>query len=196
VTSVPARLTSNAAAEPRRMSREECLEGAGKAVPDLVGPDLRVLLVGINPSNCSGAAGFHFATPLNRLWPVLHRAGFTDRQLRPDQTDVLRALGIGITNLVNRATVRADEVDRVELRSDADRVCLMVRSLRPGAVAILGLTALSDGIRAASDRGRSTAWESRGLAAVGSAEPKRPQHALHDGATRPPVRRIQPRPLP
>lgn len=114
---------------PWRISRWECLEGAGKAVPDLVAPDLRVLFVGINPSNCSGAAGFHFATPGNRFWPALHGAGFTDRRLRPDETDALRARGIGITNLVNHATARADEVDPIELRIGADDLRQTVRSL-------------------------------------------------------------------
>lgn len=124
-----------------RMSRRECLEGIGKPVPDLVAPGLHVLFVGINPSNCSGAAGFHFATPGNRFWPALHGAGFTDRQLRPDETDALRAQGIGITNLVNRATARADEVDTSELRVGAERVRRAVRSLRPRAVAVLGVGA-------------------------------------------------------
>lgn len=127
--------------EPWRMRRADCLDGAGKAVRDLVGPGLRVLLVGINPSNCSGAAGFHFATPRNRLWPVLHGAGFTERQLRPDETAVLRALGIGISNLVNRATRRADQVDPAELVKGAHHLRRTVRALRPGAVAVLGITA-------------------------------------------------------
>jgi TDG/mug DNA glycosylase family protein len=123
---------------PWRITRKECLEGAGKAVPDLLGPSLRVLFVGINPSNCSGAAGFHFATPGNRFWPTLNGAGFTERQLRPNETQLLLASGIGITNLVNRATAQASLVDPLELRSGADRLRRTVRTQRPRAVAILG----------------------------------------------------------
>jgi TDG/mug DNA glycosylase family protein len=120
------------------MTRRECLQGIGRAVPDLVADNLRVLFVGINPSNCSGAAGLHFASPGNRFWPTLHRAGFTDRQLRPDERDELLVLGIGITNLVNRATASAAQVDPTELRAGAVRLRLLVAALRPGAIAVLG----------------------------------------------------------
>lgn len=120
------------------MTRRECLEGEGKSVPDLVADGLQVLFVGINPSNCSGARGLHFASPGNRFWPTLHRAGFTDRQLRPDERDELLAAGIGVSNLVNRATARADMVDPDELRAGAARLRILVSRIRPRAVAILG----------------------------------------------------------
>ena len=120
------------------ISRGDCADGAGRSVPDLLAPGLRVLLVGINPSNCSGAAGFHFATPGNRLWPTLHGAGFTTRQLRPDDRDELLALGIGITNLVNRASAKASEVDDDELRAGGIRLRATVREYRPRTVAVLG----------------------------------------------------------
>jgi TDG/mug DNA glycosylase family protein len=125
-------------AEPWRISRKDCLEGEGKAVPDLVGPDLRVLFVGINPSNCSGVAGFHFATPGNRFWATLAGAGITDRLLRPDDRDALLALGIGVTNLVNRATAQASMVDPEELRAGSERLRQTIRTYRPRSVAILG----------------------------------------------------------
>jgi TDG/mug DNA glycosylase family protein len=127
------------------MKRRECLEGEGKSVPDLVADQLRVLFVGINPSNCSGARALHFASPGNRFWPTLHRAGFTDRQLRPDERDLLLAAGIGISNLVNRATARADMVDPEELRAGAERLHLLVARIRPRAVAILGKGAYQTG---------------------------------------------------
>jgi TDG/mug DNA glycosylase family protein len=126
------------AAERWTMSRDECRQGVGKAVPDLVSDNLRVLFVGINPSTCSGARGLHFASPGNRFWPTLHLAGFTPRQFRPDERDELLALGVGISNLVNRATSRADEVDADELRAGADRLRQLVASVRPRFVAVLG----------------------------------------------------------
>lgn len=125
-------------AGPWRISRKECLEGFGKAVPDLVAHDLRVLFVGINPSNCSGAAGFHFATPGNRFWATLAGSGFTKRLLRPDELDALLAAGIGVTNLVNRATAQASMVDDTELQAGSERLRSTIRTYRPKAVAILG----------------------------------------------------------
>jgi TDG/mug DNA glycosylase family protein len=127
------------------MTRRECLDGEGKSVPDLVADGLRVLFVGINPSNCSGARGLHFASPGNRFWPTLHRAGLTDRQLRPDERDDLLTSGIGISNLVNRATARADMLDAEELRNGSARLRLLVARIRPRAVAILGKGAYQTG---------------------------------------------------
>jgi hypothetical protein len=60
--------TADPPSQPWRISRRECLEGTGKAVPDLAKPGLRVLFVRINPGNCSGASGFEVPTPGHRHW--------------------------------------------------------------------------------------------------------------------------------
>jgi TDG/mug DNA glycosylase family protein len=126
---------------PSTPSRDELLAAYGRTVPDLVHPDLSVLLVGINPSLWSGHAGYHFARPANRLWRTLHEAGFTDRLIHPSETGELRAAGIGITNLVQRSTARADEVDADEIRAGVARLRRLVRKWRPAHVAVLGVTA-------------------------------------------------------
>ncbi len=118
------------------------LQGAyGRSVPDLVAPGLRVLLVGINPSLWTGWSGFHFGRPSNRLWPTLHEAGFTARRLAPEDTAELLAAGIGISNLVNRATARADELTGDEIRAGVPRLEKLVAEWRPQSVAVLGVTA-------------------------------------------------------
>jgi TDG/mug DNA glycosylase family protein len=122
-------------------ARDDLAGAYGRGVPDLVGPGMRVLLVGINPSLWSGWSGFHFGRPSNRLWATLHEAGLTDRRLRPEETDALLAAGIGITNLVNRATARADELDQAEIRAGVVRLRALVRRWRPQHVAVLGVTA-------------------------------------------------------
>jgi TDG/mug DNA glycosylase family protein len=135
-----------------RPSREDLQAAYGRTVPDLVGPGTRVLLCGINPSLWSGAVGYHFANPSNRLWPVLHGAGLTPRKLRPDETGVLLECGIGVTNLVPRATARADELTRAEITDGPERVAALAGRYRPGWVAVLGLTPwrLATGDRRAS----------------------------------------------
>jgi TDG/mug DNA glycosylase family protein len=125
----------------RRPTKEELAGSYGTVIPDLVAPDLRVLLVGINPSLWSGWSGFHFGRPSNRLWITLHEAGFTDRKLHPEDTDALLQAGIGITNLVNRATARADELTDDEIRAGLPRLTATVRRWRPRSVAVLGITA-------------------------------------------------------
>jgi TDG/mug DNA glycosylase family protein len=124
----------------RNPTRGELVAAYGMTIPDLIGPDTRVLLVGINPSLWSGWAGVHFARPANRLWRTLHEAGFTHRVLHPSDTDALRAAGIGITNLVDRATARADELDNSELQAGVAKLRRLVRKHKPQFVAFLGLS--------------------------------------------------------
>lgn len=107
----------------------------------MIRPDLRVLFCGINPSLYSAATGHHFARPGNRFWPAVHRSGFTERQLSPGQQDELLTEGLGITNMVARATARADELSRAELIAGAERLTEQVRRYRPQWVAVVGVTA-------------------------------------------------------
>ena len=131
------------------------------AVPDLVGPDLRLLFVGINPGLWTAATQTHFAYPGNRFYPALRAAGIIDEL--PDfangMTDAERSRflerGIGITNFVNRATARADELSRDELRAGADRLRQTIREWRPAVVAVVGITAYRQGF----DRPKATAGE-------------------------------------
>jgi TDG/mug DNA glycosylase family protein len=121
-------------------SKAHLLAAYGSTIPDLGGPQTRVLLVGINPSLFSGWSGQHFARPGNRLWRTLHEAGFTDRTLHPSESEAIQAAGLGITNLVARATARADELADEEIRSGVDPLRALVRSWRPDFVAFLGIS--------------------------------------------------------
>jgi double-stranded uracil-DNA glycosylase len=111
------------------------------SVPDLVGPELRVLFCGINPGQLSGETGLHFARAGNRFWKLLHAGGFTDHVLAPAEQAVLPAQGIGITNLVERATTAASELRPDEIRAGARRLEAKASALHPRCVAVLGLGA-------------------------------------------------------
>src|SRR5918911_5106787 len=95
---------------PRKPTKEEIAAAAGKIVPDVIAPGLRVLLCGINPGLYSGATGHHFARPGNRFWPALYAAGFTSRLLAPYEERELLRDGYGITNFIARATATAEEL--------------------------------------------------------------------------------------
>jgi TDG/mug DNA glycosylase family protein len=114
---------------------------AGRTVPDVVAPGLRVLFCGINPGLYTAAAGHHFARPGNRFWKALAGAGLTDRVLAPDEEPELLAAGIGITNLVARATAQAAELTADELRAGARALAAKARWWRPACVAVVGLGA-------------------------------------------------------
>jgi double-stranded uracil-DNA glycosylase len=124
-----------------RPTRDDLAAAAGRTIPDLVGPDLRVLFSGINPSLYSAATGHHFARPGNRFWPALHRSGFTTRQLHPSEQWDLPAHGLGITNVVARATARADELSPAELIEGGALLAALVSRWRPRFLAVLGVTA-------------------------------------------------------
>jgi TDG/mug DNA glycosylase family protein len=124
-----------------RPSRAEIAAAAGRTVPDVIRPDLDVLFCGINPGLYSAAVGHHFARPGNRFWRTLHLAGLTDRLLAPDCELQLLVAGLGVTNLVSRATARADELARDELVAGAVRLGTTAEHYRPRFVAILGVSA-------------------------------------------------------
>jgi TDG/mug DNA glycosylase family protein len=107
----------------------------------VVRPGLNVLFSGINPGLYSAATGHHFARPGNRFWPALHRSGFTDRQLRPSEQELLLGLGLGITNIVARATARAGELGSDELIAGREILAAKVLALRPRWLAVVGVTA-------------------------------------------------------
>ena len=126
-------------------------------VPDLLGEDLRLLFVGINPGLWTAAVQTHFAHPANRFYPALLAAGIIERPIDPaaGMTDADRAYfvsrGLGVTNLVARATARADELSAAELRRGGATLVRHVEGWRPAVVAVAGITAYraAFGVRAA-----------------------------------------------
>jgi double-stranded uracil-DNA glycosylase len=114
---------------------------ASSVLGPIVGPGLRVLFVGINPSLRSAEVGHHFARPGNRFWPTLHASGFTPRRLRPEDDHELPAHGIGVTNIADRPTREAAQLTRAELAAGAAELEQTVRRHAPRLVAVVGLTA-------------------------------------------------------
>ncbi|HZO05828.1 MAG TPA: mismatch-specific DNA-glycosylase [Solirubrobacterales bacterium] len=131
-------------------TRAELEEYRDHEVDDLVGPGLKLLFVGINPGLWTAAVNTHFAHPVNRFYPALALAGISAYEIDraagmsdADRADLI-ARGVGITNLVRRATARADELSREELRAGGERLLRFVAEHRPKVVAIAGITAYRD----------------------------------------------------
>ncbi|MFE2964296.1 G/U mismatch-specific DNA glycosylase [Streptomyces sp. NPDC059340] len=112
-----------------------------RLVPDVVGDGFKVLFCGINPGLMTAATGHHFARPGNRFWPVLHLSGFTPRLMKPSEQGELPSHGLGITNVVARATARADELSAEEYREGGRLLSAKVERLGPGWLAVVGVTA-------------------------------------------------------
>ena len=122
-------------------------DGVDDVLPEDPETRLRLLIVGVNPGLWTAAVNAPFARPGNRFWPSLHKAGLTTHQidasrgLSAEDERHLLTRGIGITNLTGRPTVRADQLSREELREAGRWLVERAAVLRPGAIAIAGITA-------------------------------------------------------
>ncbi len=137
---------------PWKPTKAEVAAAAGKTVADVIGPNLKVLFVGINPGLYAAAIGHHFGRPGNRFWPLLHQAGFTHRLFSPFEDGELVQLGLGITSIVRRASAAADELAAEELRAGGRALETKIRQFQPRIVAVLGVQAY----RVAFGRPRAT----------------------------------------
>jgi TDG/mug DNA glycosylase family protein len=126
---------------PARPTAVQLAAAADRTIPDVIAPGISVLFCGINPGLWSAATGHHFGRPGNRFWPALYRSGFTPRLLRPDEQNELVRYGLGITNLVARASATAAELSADELRAGARRLTELVGGARPRMVAVVGISA-------------------------------------------------------
>ena len=130
-----------------RFTRAELESYRDATVPDLIGPGLRLLFVGINPGLWTAATQTHFAHPSNRFYPALRLAGLIERDIDPaggmddDDRAHLVGRGIGITNLVERATVRASELETAELERGGERLVRTIAEHQPRVLAVAGVTA-------------------------------------------------------
>ena len=137
-----------------KLTRAELEAFRDKEVDDLVGPGLRLLFVGINPGLMTAATGTHFNYPGNRFYPALTRAGIVDMSdfargtpMSGEHRQRLLDRGIGISNLVRRATVRASELSTEELRRGGEELERFVAEVQPKVVAVAGVTAYRQAFR-------------------------------------------------
>src|SRR3984885_5187111 len=124
---------------PWKPTKAQLLAAVNKRVQDLIAKNLIVLFAGINPGLYTAAIGRHFGRPGNRFWPALYDGGFTPRLFTPFEGSLLLDLKFGITNIVERATARADELSDDELRAGGRRLESKVKRWRPTVVAFVGM---------------------------------------------------------
>ena len=111
---------------------------ASAAVPDVLGPGVRVVFCGINPGRVSAAAGAPFANPRNDFWRLLYAAGFTPRLLRPEEARELLRYGVGLTNAARRTTKNSGDLRKADFVGAIDRLEEIARSWRPAAIGFVG----------------------------------------------------------
>lgn len=140
--------------------RIEATATRARTLADTVGPDMRLLCCGLNPSVYSADAGGAFARPGNRFWPALRSGGLATAELDPLR--LLREHNIGLTDLVKRATARADALTPDEYREGLTRVERLCQRLAPAVLCMVGLT----GWRTAVDRAATVGWQAGPLGGV------------------------------
>lgn len=114
--------------------------GRNQGLPDHIRAGLSILFVGINPGIRSAQTGHHFAGPSNRFWPLLYESGLVSDPIRHDQDWRLPEWGLGLTNLIPRATRRIDALAAEDYRAGIAVLTRKVRRYRPNVVALLGVT--------------------------------------------------------
>jgi len=130
--------------KPFKPTKEQLIAAAGKTLPDVIAPNLKVLFCGINPGLYTAAVGHHFARPGNRFWPALHQSGFTSQLISPFDERELLKLGVGISNVVPHATASAAELSRDDYIAGGAALSKKIKRYRPRMVAILGVGAYRD----------------------------------------------------
>ena len=122
-------------------------------LPDIIAPGLNVVFCGINPGLKAVEGGHHFIGRSNRFWRVLHLAGFTPRQLAPEEDMTILEFRCGLTSVVERATKSANELKRAEFITAEDRLRRKMRKYAPKCLAFLGKAGY-----AAMSRQESISW--------------------------------------
>lgn len=122
-------------------TKQEILQSTGKKVADVIAPNLKILFCGINPGLYSAAVGHHFARPGNKFWKALFYSGLTNRLYSPFEDRNLLDLGIGITNLVDRATAGAAELKKEEFIEGRSKLEEKIKQFKPKAIVFLGVGA-------------------------------------------------------
>jgi TDG/mug DNA glycosylase family protein len=122
---------------------------------DLVAPKLGALLVGLNPSGVAAETGVPYGGATNRFWGAAVDAG-----LVPAPRDPWRAFSeahVGFSDLVKRATPRADGLTKAEYAAGAERLRTIVAWLEPRVVCFAGLTGYRTAVDATAVEGEQPA---------------------------------------
>lgn len=124
----------------------EAQEDAGmRTLPDLLGPGLSLVFVGLNPSEYSAREGHYFANPRNRFWTAFNRSELLPpalgRECAPTDDAALLECGIGFTDVVKRPTAQGSGLRAADYRRWAPLLREKLLQCRPRLVCFHGLMA-------------------------------------------------------
>ena len=128
-----------------------------RSLPDYLGDGLDIIFVGLNPGLYSVQVGHYFATPRNRFWTAINRSGLLAEPVGAAQDHRLLRQGIGLTDVVKRATRGASELRAADFRRGAPVLKEKLERHRPRIVCFHGKTAYRGYMKYAEDRARCSA---------------------------------------
>jgi TDG/mug DNA glycosylase family protein len=123
-------------------------------LPDILGPDLKVVFCGTAAGAASAKRGAYYAGPRNKFWKIIHKIGLTDRILKPEEYPEVKNFGIGLTDVAKLtsgadSTLRAAHFDKEGLRN-------AIMRHRPRALAFNGKKAAQVFLQVSCHYGRQT----------------------------------------
>jgi TDG/mug DNA glycosylase family protein len=126
---------------PERRPAALSVDATASALPDLMAAQLAVVFCGINPGMRAAATGHHFPGRTNRFWRVIHLAGFTPEEIRPEDDHRILQYHCGLTTVVKRPTARADQLAPGEFASADTEFRRTIGHYAPRFAAFLGKAA-------------------------------------------------------
>ena len=116
-----------------------------RTLPDLLGPGLELVFVGLNPSEYSAREGHYFANPRNRFWQAFNRSALLPpslgRECSPTDDAALLEYGIGFTDVVKRPTPQGSGLKAADYRRWAPQLREKLLQCQPRLVCFHGLMA-------------------------------------------------------
>jgi len=109
-------------------------------LPDHLAPGLDIVFVGINPGERSARIGHYYGNPRNPFWRLLHEAGLTPRQLKPEEDRLLPSFGLGVTDIVKRPSRGAGDLAGREFREGRRSLEAKLLAARPPLVCFNSVT--------------------------------------------------------
>ena len=119
------------------MSEEEVMK---LTLPEYLKEGLDIVFVGINPGLTSAFKGHYYSGPGNHFWKCLNLSGLIDEEVGYSDDWRMLSYGIGMTDIVSRATRGSNDLTKSELIEGGKLLKEKLKKYRPKVVVFNGKT--------------------------------------------------------
>ena len=107
-------------------------------LPDHLRRGMKLIVVGCNPGDRSARVGHYYAGRGNEFWPLLYDAKILPELLEAKDDKRVIEFGVGLTDLVKRATRSPEEIERQEFAEGRIMLAQKLEEFAPRVVAFNG----------------------------------------------------------